>query len=221
MTTKRGKLGWTILLTGVLLFIIVPFALFGQHIEGWYSSFVTAAAARKPLVAAVLGSLLASDILLPIPSSIISTACGSLLGLWAGALVSLLGMSFSCTIGFWLGSLFGRPLAARLVGQSELERLGALARRYGDWVIIITRPVPVLAEAAILFAGVSRMNTARFFLLTSLSNAGISAVYAAVGAFSTTVNSFLLALAGAIAIPGIAMLLFRRPSQKESHNDHH
>jgi len=47
-------------------------------------------------------------------------------------------------------------------------------------------------------------------LLTALSNLGISAVYAAVGAFSSNVNSFLLAFFGAILAPAAAMWLMNR-----------
>jgi len=47
----------------------------------------------------------------------------------------------------------------------------------------------------------------QFLLLSTLSNLGISAVYAAVGAFSATVNSFLFAFGGSILVPLVAMIL--------------
>jgi hypothetical protein len=47
----------------------------------------------------------------------------------------------------------------------------------------------------------------QYLLLSTLSNLGISAVYAAVGALSATVNSFLLAFSGSILVPLMAMLL--------------
>jgi membrane protein DedA with SNARE-associated domain len=83
-------------------------------------------------------------------------------------------------------------------------------------VIVITRPVPVLAEASVLFAGMSRMPTGQFMLLTMLSNLGISAVYAAVGAFSANANSFLLAFAGSILIPLVAMLAAKTRRKPQS-----
>jgi hypothetical protein len=47
-------------------------------------------------------------------------------------------------------------------------------------------------------------------LLSTLSNLGVSAVYAAVGAFSATVNSFLFAFGGSILVPLVAMILAKR-----------
>ena len=116
----------------------------------------------------------------------------------------------------------GYPIANRLVGEKELARFAKLQRRFGDWVIIAARPVPVLAEASVMFAGIARMPFGRFMLLTALSNLGISAVYAAVGAFSSNLNSFLLAFFGAILIPGAAMWLMNRvttQAAEERHSD--
>ncbi|HUX75966.1 MAG TPA: VTT domain-containing protein [Anaerolineae bacterium] len=187
--------------------ILVPFFLFGEQIETWTESFLESASNQSTWVALVLGSLLATDILVPVPSSLTSTAAGFFLGLAGGTATSLAGMTVSCVVGYWLGARFGRPVANRLVGEQELARLEKLSQRFGDWVIVVTRAVPVLAEASALFAGISGMPMHQFLLLSTLSNLGISAVYAAVGAFSATVNSFLFAFGGSILVPLVAMIL--------------
>jgi len=198
---------WVLLSTGVLAIILVPFFLFGEQIETWTESFLESASNQSTWVALVLGSLLATDILVPVPSSLTSTAAGFFLGLAGGTATSLAGMTVSCVVGYWLGARFGRPVANRLVGEQELARLEKLSQRFGDWVIVVTRAVPVLAEASALFAGISGMPMHQFLLLSTLSNLGISAVYAAVGAFSATVNSFLFAFGGSILVPLVAMIL--------------
>jgi uncharacterized membrane protein YdjX (TVP38/TMEM64 family) len=214
----RSVLRWSLLAGLVFAIILVPFFLFGHQLETWTESFVSSATGYPGWIAVVLGSLLAVDILLPLPSSLISTAAGFLLGLVRGLLTSWIGMTASCIIGFWLGKRYGCSVACKIVGEKELERLEALSRRVGSWVIVISRPVPVLAEAAVLFAGISGIPIGRFLLLTISSNLGISAVYAAVGALSANANSFLLAFAGSILIPFVAMLLSkmyqdRRPTE--------
>jgi membrane protein DedA with SNARE-associated domain len=55
----------------------------------------------------------------------------------------------------------------------------------------------------------SHMPLNRFTMLSTLSNLAISAVYAAIGAMSATVNSFLLAMAGSILVPWLAMMVFK------------
>jgi len=210
------SLRWIILVTLVLALILVPFALFGERIEQWTHDFIASAAERPGWVILVLGGLLATDILLPVPSSLASTACGFLLGFAPGALTSFVGMGISCIVGFFLGSKLGRPFATRMVGEDEIARLERLSARLGDWAIVMARPVPVLAEASVLFAGVGRIPMARFLTLAFLSNLGISLVYAAVGAFSATVDSFLLAFGGAILLPALAMLALRKPAASQA-----
>ncbi len=201
---------WSLLFIAVFAIILIPFMLFGDQIEVWTEHFVATMAVHKGMVALVLGGLLASDIFVPVPSSLVSTAAGGLLGLLPGMLTSWLGMTISCVIGFWVGAKFGRPAAERFVGVNELDRLEKLSRRYGDWAVLVSRPVPMLAEASVLFAGISHMPWWRFILLVTLSNLGISAVYAVVGALSANVNSFLLAFFGAILIPALAMWVMNR-----------
>ena len=207
---SRTSLRWLVFGALALAIILVPFLLFADQVEVWIAEFMSSAVSRKAATASVLCGLLASDILLPIPSSIVSTSAGYLLGSITGTLVSLLGMTISCVLGYGLGALCGRPAAARLVGATELERLEKLYDRFGHWVVVVFRPVPVLAEASVLFAGVSRMSAGRFLLLSTLSNLGISVVYAALGELSATAGQFLLAFGASIIIPGLAMLLARR-----------
>ena len=209
MALQKTK-GWLVFGAIVFVLILMPFFLFGDFIEAWTQTFIESAAGRPLLVGVVLGLLLATDILLPVPSSVVSTAAGLLLGFVGGMLTSLGGMVASCIAGYWLGTRIGRPVATRMVGAGELLWLEEKGRRIGDWVVVAARPVPVLAEASVIFAGMSRMPLARFMTLTTLSNLGISAVYAAVGALSATIHSFLLAMAGSILLPWLAMIVLKR-----------
>jgi SAM-dependent methyltransferase len=131
---------WILLTTLVFMAILLPFFLFESQIEAWTKQFIDQAAQRPGLVALVLGGLLASDIVLPIPSSLTSTATGLLLGFVRGLLVSLAGMTISCIIGYWLGRRLGRPVASRIVGNDGIERLEELSQRVGNWAIVIARP---------------------------------------------------------------------------------
>jgi uncharacterized membrane protein YdjX (TVP38/TMEM64 family) len=209
MAEKRSIFKWVALCATLLALIIVPFMLFGERLEGWTESLIETAGEHRVAVALILAGLLATDIFLPIASSIVSIACGFLLGFWAGTLASLVGMTLSCVVGFYVAFGPRRALAGRLMGPEEISRLDSLNERFGDWIIVITRPVPVLAEAAVLFAGLGRMRAGRFFLMSTLANTGISIVYAAVGAWSAEVSSFLFAFLASILLPGVVMLVSR------------
>ena len=192
----------------ILLVILIPFFLYESEIEGWARGVLGSDHPRW-MVAAALGSLLAVDIVLPVPSTLVSTAAGGLLGLWGGAVVSWAGMSAGCLLGYALGRGAGQGPARRLVGAQELERVSRATARWGDWVIIVFRAVPVLAEASVFFAGLTRMPLRRFLILALASNFGISLAYAAVGAFSVQAGSFFLAFAGALLIPLVVMLVVK------------
>ncbi len=199
---------WSLLSLGMLLLIIVPFLLFEQQVTAW-SEAVLNKESSPWAISAVLVGLLASDILLPIPSSFVATASGYLLGLWWGTLATWIGLMAGTMVGYALGLRYGRAVALRFVGESELQRVAAAHERFGDATIVALRAVPVLAEASVVLAGLSSMPLGRFVVLTALANLGIAVTYAAVGAFAVDANSFLLAFAGSIILPGLAMVLAR------------
>jgi uncharacterized membrane protein YdjX (TVP38/TMEM64 family) len=193
----------------VLAFILVPFVLFEGRVHNWTLARMHANAPASKVALAVV-VLLAADIALPVPSSLVSTAAGALLGFLPGLAASILGMTVCSQIGYWLGRTSGLALAQRIVPARDLERAARYAEARGDWALAASRAVPVLAEASVLLAGVLRVRPTRFFAIALLANAGISAVYCAVGAAALQSSSFLLAFAGAVIVPAVAMRLARR-----------
>ena len=199
----------------VLTAVLVPFAIAGDRLDVWSLSIVRASASRPALVAATIVVLLAADVLLPIPSSIVSTMSGVFLGFSGGLAASAIGMTIGGVAAYWLGRS-AAPRARAFVGASDAQWLDRAFRRYGDWLIVMTRPVPVLAEATPVFAGMGQMPFARFFVLAGVANVGVSAVYAFVGAYAAETRSFLLAFAGAVLVPLGPMLWLRRRDRAES-----
>jgi uncharacterized membrane protein YdjX (TVP38/TMEM64 family) len=205
---KRAAVGWAAFCGLLLAAILVPFFLFGEGLEAAARGFLEA---HPPgwQVALVLGGLLAGDIFLPVPSSLVNTATGALLGFFRGTATSWAGMMVACVVGYQIGARAGESALRRMVGESEVARLSRLAERHGHWFLLISRAVPVLAEASVVFAGASRMSRRSFLTVTALANLGISATYAAVGASAARVGSFLLLFAGMVLLPGLAMWLVR------------
>lgn len=204
--------GWSLFAILLLALILIPFFGFETAITAWSGRFLHSSHPRW-IVGPAISLLLAADLVLPIPSSLISTAAGLLLGLWPATLASWLGMTLGCLAGYWLGARAGRSAAQRLVGPCELDRVTSASQRFGDWMILLFRAVPVMAEASVVFAGTIRMPFRRFLTVSLLSNLGISLAYAAVGAYSANVASFLVALAGALLVPATAMLIAKLGSR--------
>jgi uncharacterized membrane protein YdjX (TVP38/TMEM64 family) len=199
-TTMR----WLALIGLLFALIIIPFLIFEEQF--WqFGTWLAEGHASRWASALTIGALLALDVFLPVPSSIVSTGAGVLLGFWRGAAVISIGMTLGCVIGYAFGAQ-AAAAARRLVGADSLTRAGSVIDRYGPWALVVCRPIPVLAEASVVFAGLVRMPIGSFIWLTTLSNLGIAVVYAAVAAYSMRVQSFLLTFLAALVLPGMAML---------------
>lgn len=199
----------------VLAIPLVPFVVFGEAIEERFTSWLDATLPPSTVAMLVIG-LLAADILLPVPSSVVITFSGKMLGFWGGTAASWCGMTVGATFAFGLVRVLGRPMAQRLTTTNELNRVDALAARVGTLVLVLTRPIPILAEASVLLMGTTRLAWWRFLVAVGLSNLGIAAAYAALGDSA----KWPVALVASIILPlvagGIARLVWPEIGQRVS-----
>lgn len=165
------------LAAGLLAAGIVPFMLFGARTEAWAAGILADARALGWTAQALAVFLLASDVLLPVPSSLVSVACGAAWGLGAGSLISALGMTLGSCLGYALGRWAGDAGLRRWAGDAPRERVERLHARYGPWIVALLRPVPVLAEASSVVAGYGRWPWWRYFALSAAANLVVSLAY--------------------------------------------
>lgn len=150
---------------------IVPFAIIGE-LPG--QRWLEAQGDHALSIGAVGAALLAMDVVLPIPSSILGALLGGRLGFALGALWAGLGLMLGSALGYALGRLWPARFAEDM--RSVTEDAPAFA------VILLSRPVPVLAEAISIAAGVTRVPVRRFALASFLGNALYAAAMAGNGA---------------------------------------
>jgi membrane protein DedA with SNARE-associated domain len=173
---------------------IVPFAIVGELPgERWLSG-----ADSNALLFGLSGmGLLAADVLLPIPSSIVGTLLGARLGLVSGLLSAWLGLMIGNLVGYALGRL----LLARF-GERLPQAPTALA-------LFLSRPVPVLAEAATFTAGAERMPLGRFLPVCAFGNLIYAGALAANGAALIPDSALGVGLLIPMALPVVAWLVWR------------
>ncbi len=202
---------WSLIVLLVLLIPIVPFVGFGGAAERWISAQLDSSVSASQAAALVVG-VLATDVFLPIPSSAVSTYSGQRLGIALGMLASWTGMTCGAVAAFAISRRWGKPLAERLAGPQEFARMERQAEHHGARLIVLTRALPVLAEASVLVLGATRLSWRSFLPATMLSNLGLSAVYATFGALSRNAGIEFTALIASIALPlaaaGIAKWLW-------------
>jgi uncharacterized membrane protein YdjX (TVP38/TMEM64 family) len=205
----RPLFRWSLIVFVVLLAPIVPFVAFGGAAERWVQARLDPAISPWQAAGLVVG-VLATDVLLPIPSSAVSTFSGQRLGVVTGTLASWFGMTAGATAAFALARRWGRPLAERLAGKQEFARMEALADRHGARLVVLTRALPVLAEAAILVLGSAQLTWRSFLPAVALSNLGLSLVYATFGAYSRGSGAEISALIASIGLPVLAAAVAKR-----------
>lgn len=205
----RELVGVLALVALILAVPVVPFLGFGPALEARIETQI-ASPHGAATAAALVAGLLATDVLLPIPSSLLSTVGGARLGFVGGTLASWVGMTAGAVLGYVLARVCGPPLARRLAGPGEYERIAGLVDRLGPRALVVTRALPVLAEASVLLVGATRLEWRRFWPPVVLSNLGIAAAYSWFGQYARAHDATLLALLASILLPVTATLLARR-----------
>jgi uncharacterized membrane protein YdjX (TVP38/TMEM64 family) len=124
--------------------------------------------------------LLASDVLLPVPSSIIMIANGTMFGLGMGTMASMLGGLMAVFVGWGLGR-WGSERIKRWTGSASMEQAKKFMDRWGYLAILLSRPIPVLAETIVIMAGSLRMSPWRVGLYSAAGLIAPSILYAYAG----------------------------------------
>ena len=196
------------LLAGAVAFaLLATFFLFQLSGGGELLGDPRAALQRLGVVAPLASvALLVGDVVLPIPSSLLMMANGALFGVAGGTLVSTAGGVGATQAAFWIGRRSTR-LVTRLTSEAERRAVHGLLARWGALAIVVTRPVPILAETAAILAGTTPMGWGRLTAAALAGSVPPAVAYAVAGAHAreasvSPVFLGVLAAAGAFWILG-------------------
>ena len=159
--------------------------------------------------AALIVALLALDVFLPIPSSLVMVLSGAAFGVPLGAALALVGSIAGEWLGFELVRRYGRRMSAAMIGDEELERFHRFFARHGVAAVVITRPLPIVMETMSLVAGLSGMKRRAFLTASLVGTVPIVVVYAYAGAFSREAGSMVPAAVILVAVTGAGWLWYR------------
>ena len=166
-----GPLRTTVVIIVALLVPIVPYVIIGELPgEQWLSATDDDAF----LFGATGAALLVADVLLPIPSSIVGTLLAGRLGFLSGFLWTWGGLCAGHIVGYWAGRFLLSGARAHLPETPTLL------------AVLVSRSLPILAEALTLAAGAAKMPFPGFVGACAIGN---------------FVYAFLLAANGATLIP--------------------
>ncbi|MBN6714352.1 3-dehydroquinate synthase [Pseudomonas capsici] len=195
--------GWLSLLCFAIL-VIASFLLFGEQIEQFLTGLsltIPSDPIQKLNLALLLIALLAFDVVLPVPSSIVALMAVALLGSVGGYLVIFIGLCLGAGIGYALGAGYLRLLSRRLAVNKRSS--GQLAYRLNTLSLICLRGVPVLAETSVVAAGMQRYPLRQFLVVTTLANAGLALAYSAIGTYLMEQDALLVTVLASMVLPAL------------------
>lgn len=203
MTHRSGRVAFII--AAALCVPLLPFALVGELPgERWLSAHD-----EHALHFALAGAgLLAADVLLPIPSSIVGTMLGARLGFGAGLTAAFAGMMTGQCAAYLLSRLFFLHRHG-----CDLPPAPTLA------ALFLSRPVPVLAEAVAVAAGAARLSWPQFLLACASGNLIYAAALALNGSRFMPGAPIGAGLLLPMLLPVAAWLVWRAARQPSDRGD--
>lgn len=202
---------WFLFLSGLVLGI---FLLWGgaweerftlQGAVGWLES-------AGPWAWAAGIGLLASDLVLPVPGTVVMSALGYVYGVLLGGLAAAAGAMVAGLCGYGVGRLIGEKAARKLLGDLDFEKGKLLFAKGGGWMVALSRALPILPEALSCTAGLVRMPFGRFVVSLACGSLPVGFLFAWIGAAGREAPGW--AIAFSLLVPAALWAAARRLQAK-------
>jgi len=180
---------------------------------GWESQFTFQGSVRwlesaGPWAWAAGILLLAADLLLPVPSTVVISALGFVCGAFVGGLIAGGGLMCAGLAGYGVGRLFGEKLARRWLGDRDFEKGRSLFAKGGGWVVALSRALPILPEAVSCMAGLVRMPFGKFLTSLACGSLPMGFLFAAIGQAGRVSPGWAFGLS--LIVPGLLWFVAAR-----------
>jgi len=192
------------------LLILSTWAIWGGGFDARFGFETTASwlTAHPAWGGAAGAGLLVSDLLLPVPGTIVMSSLGYAYGTMIGGAWATAGSMCAGIVGYGVGRLLPERLAKRLLGEIDYEKSRLLFARAGGWALAVSRALPVLPEALSCTAGLVRMPFGRFVAAIACGSFPTGFVFAAIGAAGRDTPGWTLG--ACVMVPGLLWLAARR-----------
>ncbi|RYD30711.1 MAG: DedA family protein [Verrucomicrobiaceae bacterium] len=199
-----------------LWFLVLAVLVFGTWLAwggGWESHFSFEGSVRWlecsgqwAWAAGIL--LLTSDLVLPVPGTVVVSALGFMYGTLLGGMIATVGLMSAGLAGFGIGRLFGEKGARRWLGDRDFEAGQKLFESGGGWAVALSRALPILPEVISCTAGLVRMPFRRFVTALACGSVPMGFLFAAIGSTGRDAPGWALVLS--LVIPALLWLVAAR-----------
>ena len=148
-----------------------------QNIQRIIDRFLASPNGRMILSGFVF-ALFSLDIILPVPSSLVMLSASSVLGGLPAFFICLAGL---CASGALAYEVCRKDQLTRLfLGQDEdksQQHWIPPLQKHGFWIVVITRPIPMMTELFSCLAGVAKMSRWSYYSASVLANVAFAFTY--------------------------------------------
>ncbi len=180
-----------LVVAGIIIFTFLCF----NNIETFLSDLLNRVINNPFLFALASFAVLTSDIILPVPSSVVMFTNGYVLGLFYGALLSIVSLMISSYLGYYIGKFTSRGLKT----EADLKA-NQILEKYGTLAILMSRGIPILSESICIVCGYNRMPLKRYLTYNLIGFVPLSFLYAFCGSMGYEKDIFLLSFVFSLLI---------------------
>jgi uncharacterized membrane protein YdjX (TVP38/TMEM64 family) len=179
-----------------IAFVSLTFIIF-QSLETQFSTLLEDAQSSAVAFSGFSFSILVSDIILPVPSSIILYLNGLVLGFAKGFLLSYSALVLSSIFGYGLGRI------TSFRKKQDLSKAQAWINQYGYMAIIVSRGIPILSESLSYTAGFNRMKFNRYLISSSLGYLPFCVIFTFFGSKGASEGAFMWSFVASLFLAGV------------------
>ena len=147
--------------------------------------------AGKIKIFLIVAVLLASDVFLSVPTILIVTYAGHILGFGWGLLASTTGMLTSGIIAYLLCLFSGNKMLSVLIkDKKQIDEVNSIFHRMGFGMLVIARALPMLPEATCCLSGMMKFNFFKFLIYYLAGTFPYAIVLTYLGSVSSANNPY-------------------------------
>ncbi|GIH03817.1 hypothetical protein Rhe02_18840 [Rhizocola hellebori] len=213
MDGKRGRprVSWQTIPLAVLVVVLLSYvALEASGLVSFTDTVERLRESGRPTVVATIFGLLIIDAVLPVPSVPLMALAGSVLGPVTGSVLTIAGSMGCSAVSYAIGRFASPWLRRRIVGDEELQEMQQWADRFGRWMLILSRSLPLMTETVGTSAGIAQMPVGRFLGYTLLGTAPVCLILVVAGTYAETAKDILAIAALGALIPIVLGYAVRR-----------
>lgn len=174
--------------------VLAGFIIWGTEVETIAADYQSYMEGAKPWAWIGAIGLFISDLVLPVPGTVLLSGLGAVYGIVIGGLIGLTGYFLSAMLAYVLARQFGKDLVLKIASEDEVNQAHDCFNRWGGLAVVLSRSMPIFPEVISLMAGLLKMKLSRFIFAVLLGSAPISFFFAWVGAMAVEEPRWALAL---------------------------